>query len=200
MSIDTKTLLFTIPFDLYKDVDYSRERRRILLLLGSIVDKVEYFKQLPKSEQTSIIVSIEKSCYDKSVEKANDDMLYVNWSNMRFTQLYQTICTRVCENLDPASEVNSSWLLERIVNKEIDIDRIAWMSSEQLTDKTVDIKQLIELRRSQKLVYKTSTMYTCRNCKGRKCTIRTQQMRSLDEGFTIIATCTICGFRFMLAG
>jgi DNA-directed RNA polymerase subunit M/transcription elongation factor TFIIS len=195
-----KTLRFVIPWECYIDKEYTIERRKILLLLGSILDTIDCFKSQQQEYQIDMIINIELSCFGKAVEKANDDMIYVGWNNLRFIQLYQLICSRVTKNIDPKSEVASNWLVEKIVSGNLPIEKIGWMSSEELTNKTVDIKQAIELRRSQKLVYKTSSLYACKNCKARACTIRTQQMRSLDEGFTIIATCTICGFRFMISG
>lgn len=195
-----KRLRFVIPWECYTGEDYSEERRKILLLLGSVLDNVDNFKTQKREQQIDTIVRIEKSCHGKTVEKASDDMIYIGWDNPRFVHLYQLICSRVTKNLDPSSEVQSEWLIDKVVRGDVDIDRIGWMSSEELTNKAMDIKQSIELRRSQKLVYKTSSLYACRNCKARACTVRTQQMRSLDEGFTIIATCTICGFRFMLSG
>lgn len=196
----SKRLRFVLPWSCYTCDDYTVERRKILLLLGSVLDGVDIFKTQKREQQVDIILRIENSCYDKTVEKASDDMIYIGWDNPRFVHLYQLICSRVTKNLDPSSEVRSEWLINKVIHGDVNIDRIGWMSSEELTDKTMDIKQSIELRRSQKLVYKTSSLYACRNCKARACTVRTQQMRSLDEGFTIIATCTICGFRFMLSG
>ena len=192
---------FTIPVELYSDNKYNSNRRNIILLIAEILQQNNEFKLLSYSDQCNIVILIEKSCYDKTIQKSNEDMIYINWENPKFVYLYQLIISRITKNLDCNSEVNSEYLIDNIINKSINIDNIASMSSEELSPgKVLSIKQTLELRRNQKLNYKTTSLYTCRHCKSKKCTMRTQQMRSLDEGFTIILNCTVCGFRFLTAG
>lgn len=191
---------FTLPINIYLDDEYNIVRRNVLLLISNILEDNKKFKLMHYNDQNNIIISMEKSCYGKTIQKSNEDMIYINWDNPKFIYLYQLITSRITKNLDSSSEVNSTYLIDNIIEKNIDVDNVANMSSEELSPgKIINIKQTLELRRNQKLNYKTSSLYTCKNCKSKCCTVRTQQMRSLDEGYTLILNCTICGYRFLLA-
>jgi DNA-directed RNA polymerase subunit M/transcription elongation factor TFIIS len=198
MDMHMRSLPFTLDSKVYQTAD--KPRRIVMLMIGKVLDRHSAFKRLTREEQSQWVEEIENSCMHKALEKAKEDRLYVDWENPRFTYNYQLIVSRVSKNLDIDSEVNSEWLFNEILSGEIDREIIASLSSEQLTNKSSDIQAMIDLRRKQKLNYKTSTLYTCKNCKGRKCTVHTQQTRSLDEGFTIVCNCTICGHRFMMSG
>lgn len=191
-------LPFTLDASVYSTV--SRQRRTIMIMMGSVLDQYADFKRLPREEQSMWVEEIESSCFDKAMDKAKEDRIYVDWENPRFMYSYQLICSRVSKNLDLASEVSNDWLFKQLFSGNIERGEIASLSSEQLTDRSNNIQDMIAFRRKQKLNYKTSTLYTCKNCKAKKCTVRTQQMRSLDEGFTIICNCTVCGYRFMISG
>lgn len=191
-------LKLTIPYELYNNSKYSKERREIIIMFASIFDNYSKFKEIKYDEQVNILIRVEKSCFDKSVSKAGEDAIYVDWSNERFKYLYSLICSRVSKNLDCDSEVKDTYLLDNIVKGSIDIDVLGGMSSDDISMKNNELKEQLNSRRNQKIKQKTTNMYTCRNCKGRECTIRMQQMRSLDEGTTLILNCVNCGFRFMI--
>jgi DNA-directed RNA polymerase subunit M/transcription elongation factor TFIIS len=192
------SLRLTIPLDMYKEEGYSKERRQIILLFAQILDKYDKFKTINYTEQLDILVKIEKSCYAKSLEKSTEEAIYIDWSNEKFKYLYSLICSRVSKNLDINSEVKDTHLLDKIISKELDINKIGSMSSDDMSVRNTELKEQLNNRRGQKIKQKTTNMYVCRNCKGRECTIRQQQMRSLDEGTTLILNCTNCGFRFMI--
>jgi DNA-directed RNA polymerase subunit M/transcription elongation factor TFIIS len=190
---------FTIPSRLYLDTEYSRERNLILLLLASILEKNKNFKNLNKSIQDKIIIGIEKSCYDATIKKSNELLIYISWENTKFNYQYQLFCNKITKNLDCESEVNSEYLINKIINNEINISNIANMTSDTLCpDKSDLIKQSIQIRNAQKLNYKTSSLYQCRNCKKRSVTIKTVQLRSLDEGNSLSLTCMFCNFTWVV--
>lgn len=191
-------LKLVIPAELYSKELYSKERRQILLLLGSILDSYSKFKEISYKKQLDVLVSIEHSCYKKAVDKCSEEAIYVDWSNDKFKYMYSLICSRVSKNLDTNSEVMDSFLIENIINSSIDVTKLGGMSSDDMSDKNKELKEQLNSRRSQKVKQKTTSMYTCRNCKSRECTIRSQQMKSLDEGATLILNCVNCGFRFMI--
>ncbi|KAE8875283.1 hypothetical protein PF003_g40589 [Phytophthora fragariae] len=51
---------------------------------------------------------------------------------------------------------------------------------------------------NQKMLMKTSTLYCCRQCGRKKTAERSAQMRSLDEGETLIITCTWCSYKWFV--
>ncbi len=191
-------LKLVIPTELYSKPEYSKERRQIILLFGSILDSYPQFKSLTYSNQTNILISIENSCYQKTIDKCSEEAIYVDWSNDKFKYLYSLICSRVSKNMDVTSEVMDSYLISNIINSSIDVTKIGEMSSDDMSNKNKEIKDQLNSRRNQKVKQKTTSLYTCRNCKSRECTVRSQQMKSLDEGATLILNCVNCGFRFMI--
>ena len=102
------------------------------------------------------------------------------------------------KNLDINSEVLDTYLIDSIISNDIDINKIGSMSSDDMSKKNEVIKEQLNNRRGQKIKQKTTSLYRCRNCGSRQCTVRMQQMRSLDEGATLILNCVTCGFRFLV--
>lgn len=195
-SIENK-LKLVLPLEVYEK-EYTKERRQIILLFCNILDNYDKFKEIKYSEQIDIVINIEKSCFRKTIEKCGEEAIYIDWANSRFKYLYSLICSRVSKNLDINSEVLDTYLIDSIISKDIDINKLGGMSSDDMSKKNETIKEQLNNRRGQKIKQKTTSMYRCRNCGNRQCTIRHQQMRSLDEGTTLILNCVTCGFRFMI--
>jgi len=194
------SLKLTLPIELYEE-PYNQQRRQTVLMLAGILDDSQQFKKLKYADQTRILVDIEKSCFEKTVSKCREEAIFADWSNSKLVYLYSLIVSRVSKNLDASSEVEDNFLIDSIIDKKNDPSTLASLSSEDLSPSdTNQIKEKLDKRRGQKLIQKTTTMYTCRNCRGRNCTMRTQQMRSLDEGFSIILNCITCGYRFIVGG
>lgn len=191
---------FTIPISKYNNKDYCKERRLILLLIANILQKNKEFKKKSREDQDNIIINIELSCYNSCIKHSNELLIYINWENSKFTYLYQLYCNKITKNLDNESEVGEKYLINKLVNGDIDIKNIAEMSSDKLCPtKSENIKQNLILRNSQKLNYKTSTLYTCRNCGKKDVIIKHIQVKSLDEGFSTSLLCNFCNFNWMLS-
>lgn len=191
---------FTIPINKYNDVEYCKERRLILLLIASILQKNKEFKDKSRVYQDNIIINIELSCFNSCIKHSNELLIYVDWKNPKFNYLYQLFCNKITKNLDIESEVKEKYLINKIINGDIDIKNIADMPSDKLCPaKSENIKQNLILRNSQKLNYKTSTLYTCRNCGKKEVIIRHIQTRSLDEGQSCSLRCCFCNFNWMLS-
>lgn len=189
---------FTIPNILYKDPNYCKERLNIILIIANIFEKNKEFKKKNKQIQDKIIIDIEESCYNTTIKKANEEMIYINWDNYKFSYLYQLCHNKITKNLDIDSEVNSSYLIDAILNNSLDLSNIAEWSSDKLCPEKSDIiKQNLIARKSQKLNYKTSGLYTCKNCKKRSVTIKEYQGRSLDEGTNLSLTCLFCNYNWI---
>jgi DNA-directed RNA polymerase subunit M/transcription elongation factor TFIIS len=192
-------LKFTIPCYIYKDKNYTIERRLILLLIADILEKNILFKEKNRNHQIDIIINIESSCFNETVKKSNELLIYQSWDNFKFVYLYQLYCSKVTKNLDSDSEVKSTYLINKIINNELNIMNIANMTSEELCpEKSVSIKNNINLRNNQQLKIKTSTLYKCRNCGHKQVSIREFQARSLDEGTNLSLTCTFCNYNWIV--
>lgn len=193
-------LKFTIPVDIYKDNSYNKNRRSILLLISNILQKNKKFKKLNFEIQSDIIINIELSCYNHTLNKSDELLIYQSWDNEKFEYLYYLTCNKVTKNLDPDSEVNSEYLINLILNNEIDITQIGSMTSEDLCpDKSINIKENLNLRNNQEIKVKTSTLYTCRNCNHKEVTIKSVQIRALDESASLSLTCQFCKFNWVIS-
>jgi DNA-directed RNA polymerase subunit M/transcription elongation factor TFIIS len=193
-------LKFTIPLDIYDNKLYNKNRRAILLLIAGILEKNQQFKLKHKQIQSSIIINIELSCYNQTITKADELLIYQSWDNDKFTYLYYLNCNKITKNLDIESEVNSSYLINKILQNSININNIASMSSDELCpDKSQNIKDTINLRTNQQIKIKTSTLYQCRNCKKKEVKIQEYQGRSLDEGSNLSLTCLFCNFNWVIS-
>lgn len=193
---------FTIPESLYTNQKYCNQRRLIILKIAEIFEKNVMFKNKKKHLQDQIIIIIEESCYNATIKKANELMIYINWDNSKFTYLYQLFCNKITKNLDVESEVQNTYLINKIINDEINLSELydiaGWDSNLLCPDKSNTIKQNLLIRKNQKLDYKTSSMYTCKNCKKRSVTIKEFQARSCDEGSNLSLTCLFCGFGWVI--
>lgn len=197
LAISENNLKLVLPLEVYEE-EYTQERRQIILLFCNILDNYGKFKEIDYTKQTDIVINIEKSCFKKTVESCIEEAIYIDWSNNKFKYLYSLICSRVSKNLDINSEVLDTYLIDSIISNDIDVSKLGWLSSDDMSKKNEVIKEQLNNRRGQKIKQKTTSMYRCRNCGNRQCTIRHQQMRSLDEGTTLILNCVTCGFRFMI--
>jgi DNA-directed RNA polymerase subunit M/transcription elongation factor TFIIS len=192
-------LNFTIPIKLYQDNNYCKLRRAILILIAEIMQKNARFKTLDREEQDNIIIEIELSCYNETIKKSDDKLIYKSWDNDKFIYLYQLSCNKITKNLDQNSEVKSDFLINQILDKKININSIGSLTSDELCpDKSINIKNTLKLRNEQKLNYKTSTLYKCKNCGKKEVKIQEYQGRSLDEGSNLSLTCNFCNFNWVI--
>jgi DNA-directed RNA polymerase subunit M/transcription elongation factor TFIIS len=193
-------LNFTIPIKLYQDNNYCKLRRSILILIAEIMQKNARFKALDREEQDNIIIEIELSCYNETIKKSDDKLIYKSWDNDKFIYLYQLSCNKITKNLDQNSEVKSDFLINQILDKKININLIGSLTSDELCpDKSINIKNTLKLRNEQKLNYKTSTLYKCKNCGKKEVKIQEYQGRSLDEGSNLSLTCNFCNFNWCIS-
>jgi DNA-directed RNA polymerase subunit M/transcription elongation factor TFIIS len=192
-------LKFTIPIDIYQNKKYNKLRRSIILLIASILEKNEKFKLKHKEIQQNIIINIELSCYTETINKADELLIYQSWDNEKFNYLYQLFCNKITKNLDIESEVQSNYLINKVLNNDLDITKIAHMTSDELCpDKSKIIKENLNMRNNQQLNFKTSTLYKCRNCGKKEVKIQEYQGRSLDEGSNLSLTCNFCNYNWVI--
>jgi len=192
-------LKFVIPIKLYKDKSYNKLRRCILLLISEILSKYEPFNKLNYKERERIIIEIELSCYNRTIDKSNELMYIKSWDNSKFEYLYRIYTNKITKNLDINSEVNSEYLVKEIINNNIDLKTIANLNSSSLCpEKSANIINKINIRSNQKLIFKKSNLYTCSNCKMKSATIEQVQIRSLDEASSFSLTCTFCQHKWIV--
>ena len=196
----------SIPIELYTDTKYTNIRRSYILILSSLLEQYDKFNKLDNTEKQKIIIDIELSCYNYIIQKANEMGYIISWDNPQFDYFYRTIISKITKHLDKNSEVHENlnnedkyYLFNNIINNNIPIPSIPYLSSYQLCPaKSEKINQQLKTRIQQKIIYKTSTFYTCRNCKKKEVKVIEYQSRALDEMQSSSLTCIYCGYHWVV--
>ena len=184
-----------LPASFYQDESYNNLRRGYLILIASLLE--EYLIEGDINDHLHMIVAIEKSCYDHSVEIAEYELLNPDFSNVMFEQLYRTRIMRITKNLDINSEVSDEYLATGLLDGSIEPTKVSKMENKELSPlRNEKLFDLLNERLNQKMTLKTSTLYKCRQCGHKETTIRSVQMRSLDEGESLIIQCQFCHFKW----
>ena len=173
--------------------DYGPHRRIKLISIGNIMGKDIRFKAMPHEEQTKIIEDIEQGCYDATYKNILDAEQEVDWDNPMFSNTYNYICGNLFQNIDPDSEINSNYIIEKIFNGAVNLKKLGSMPSEDLCpDRSAEIRKKLEKQATVEFSKKTSAMTTCGRCKQKKCTFQRVHTGGLDEQTRYRATCTVC--------
>ena len=155
-------------------------------------------------ELISLANNIEKSCYNAIITdcRESNNSPPRNWKSSEFIRIYNFKCGIFLKLLKKNSQTSMQYgniLMDKILNKEIDINNIGYLSEKEICPISQEKeKNLIELRLSQKIKNKSSNLYKCPKCYERNCYYEVKQLRSSDESQTISCECLICGNRFMI--
>ena len=191
-----------IPIELYESLNHNKLRIGYIILIASLI-KAHLFDE-DIQDYLDIITTIEKSCYDDAYEIAESEMLIPSFEYKDFEELYRTRIVRITKNLDINSEVGDDHLMGLILECKNDINAfdlksISKKQPEELNpSKHANLLLELNSRRNQSVTIKVSTLYKCRKCFKNKCTTKSIQMRSLDEGETTVVTCVFCGHKWFV--
>ena len=91
-------------------------------------------------------------------------------------------------------------ILDQIKNETIKAHSVAFMTHQEMQpDKwkeLIDQKILKDKNKFEQHIEASTDSFTCRKCKGNKCTHYAMQLRSSDEPMTIFINCISCGNRW----
>jgi DNA-directed RNA polymerase subunit M/transcription elongation factor TFIIS len=197
MSLDY-TLLEPLDISFYQPPYNVIRRAKALLFITALNEHNEYndYKKHNEHKQ-KIIVDIENACYNYTVKKANEENIPSEWASELFKEIYHAVCAKIYSNLSKYSGVNNYYLINNIFNDTIDINKIPYMSSQELfPDKYKDLISKLEASKNVSRTIKTTSMYKCRRCHKNECTEENRYNRSLDEGVNLTITCMSCGFQW----
>jgi len=190
MSID-KVLPNRLPLPVYfyEKKSFNDVRRVKVMLFSDICNSYDEFKKIPYADKFKLIRRIERSCYNATVFKADEQDIRNTWSNPVFFDLYMTICMKISTNLE-----ESRILFLKLLNGKIPTKKLAFMSSQELRPEMhAKIMRKIATRRNQVIQFKECNLYRCGKCKSNKCRSEKLYNRSLDEGVNLTITCGDCG-------
>lgn len=168
------------------------------IYLNSILSILQQYKgaeRIPYATLEQYAKQIEHGCNNLSIEQARSRHITpINWNNMRFCDIYSSNMYKIKQNLDPNSEVNSTYLIDGILSGKINPKNVGYMKSEELCpEKSEQIVNERKTRLNNRIEVKTTKEYKCHNCGQRKCQFKRVQLRSLDEGYQKSITCMNCG-------
>jgi DNA-directed RNA polymerase subunit M/transcription elongation factor TFIIS len=166
-------------------------KRSAKRIFGDIIsDRLFNDELFPDVDHTSGLLA--NLCEDY----VRENIINSGWEDQRFVNEYDCLCAKLAYNLD-----TSDYLIEKIKNGEIIIEELPGLSSEKLNpDINRAIREMIEIRKKQKIQKKYTTAYTCPKCKQNKCTSDIQQILNPDEPPTIKIQCENCMYRWSRTG
>ena len=138
---------------------------------------------------------IEKSIYEYSIDycKTSLSELYDKQLQLIYSLKLQTILN----NLNTKNKLNNTYLYNAVLNNEIDLTKIAYLSHERLfPDKWKKIKELLDNKEKINKSVAYTEEFECFKCGCNKTTFFQLQTRSGDEPATTFVECMECGFLF----
>lgn len=186
------------PLDvLFYRTPYNRIRRAKIIMFGSVLSPYKKFNSMEKDQKTKLLKQLERACYNRTIDIANEQNIIASWSDDLFCDIYHIICYKISANLEPNGLVGNPSLAKNILDEVINIKSLPSMSSVEMYPQLyTKVKERIEASKNAKQTVKYTTMYKCRRCKKNKCTFESIQNRSLDECNNFVVTCVNCGNEF----
>ena len=155
----------------------------------AIKDKLKVFLQ-----DECNAVNLEKGILNWSLQQADARKVIKKWDNPYFVQIYIDHLRSVYMNL------RRPFLLEKVQNGSIKAHMIAFMSHQEMDPEKWQPRIEAKLKRDKNKyevdMESATDMFTCRRCKGTKCTYAQAQLRSADEPMTTFVGCLTCGNRW----
>lgn len=159
---------------------------------NTAVDKLKEF-----IEDESICERIESSVYEYAMDKSKDRCIKQDLGDDHCRRIYVNKLHQIYTNIDPESYVQNKFLLDRVVNEEIDVDRIAFLTPQELNYEAW--KDMMSKQQAGEdfiqNAFSAGTLtseYTCSRCKNNVCVSISVQLRSCDEGNSSLVQCRSC--------
>jgi transcription elongation factor S-II len=145
-------------------------------------------------------VDLEQGIFNQSIEEAKARHVRRIWDNPDFQLQYAIVARRTITNLDNASYIRNTRLLERLREGEfLPHDIPAMTFSELHPEKWREMIDKAMKREAKMLEVDKSVatdMFFCTRCKKRECTYYEMQTRSADEPMTQFVRCLNCDKRW----
>ncbi len=139
--------------------------------------------------------NVEIGIYNYSIQEAKKKKIVKKWNNPHFVLIYKTHLKSVLANLK-----SNGALLEDILSEKMRPEHIAFMNHQEMApekwSRLIAEKTERDKHKFEQNVEASTTMFTCRKCRGNQCTYYMMQIRSADEPMHCFITCTICGHRW----
>ena len=142
-------------------------------------------------ENDKFASNMEKGIFNYSLKESNNKKVVKKWDNPHFTQIYTDRLRSIFINLKNPD------LLQQIKSGEITPQNLAFMTHQEMNPqawhKLIDEKIKRDANKYSNNTQASTDMFTCKKCRGKRCTYYELQTRSADEPATIFVTCLDCG-------
>lgn len=139
-------------------------------------------------------INLEKGIFNYALKEASSKKVVKKWDNQYFVQIYIDRLRSIYINL------KNPEILEQIKSGSIQAHTIAFMTHQEMRpDKwkeLIEEKAKRDANKFEQNIEASTDTFTCRKCKGNKCTYYQMQTRSADEPMTVYISCINCGNRW----
>ena len=137
--------------------------------------------------------NLEKGIFNYTLKEAEHHKIVKKWDNKQFVQIYLDHLRSIIANL-------KGDILQQIKDGTMKPHIVAFMTHQELLperwDDLIAAKIIRDKNKFEVKMSASTDTFTCRKCKGNKCTHYCQQVRSSDEPMTIFVSCLQCGNRW----
>lgn len=202
----SETLFHFIPSQRNRRAVYEK----VLTIINETISKnSEYFSYKETYTQDllqKMALNIERGIFNSALmiyklENSNDN----TW-NPFFQSIYINKASSIINNINPNHKIGNKYLLQRVLNKEVDEFLLAELPPKMLFPEkwneyiSTHGDELLQEKQRQLIMQpdttKTEGMFTCGKCKSKKTTYYQLQTKSADESLTTFVTCLNCNNRW----
>jgi hypothetical protein len=137
--------------------------------------------------------NLEKGIFNYTLKEASNRKIVKKWDNPYFVQLYIDRLRSIYSNL-------SKDIINQINNETIKAHTVAFMTHQEMCPEIwkelIEAKAKRDANKYETNIAAATDTFTCRKCKGNKCTYYQLQTRSADEAITTFVTCLNCSNRW----
>lgn len=164
------------------------------------IDNPEQFRLNIKGKLNLILQNekhssnLEKGIFNYALKEASSRKVVKKWDNQYFVQIYIDRLRSIYLNL------KNPEILQQIQSESIQAHTVAFMTHQEMRpDKwkeLIEEKAKRDANKFEQNIEASTDTFTCRKCKGNKCTYYQMQTRSADEPMTVYISCINCGNRW----
>ncbi len=184
---------FVVTNEIYEKYDGHRINQ--MRIFNLTLEDYDRYLDLLLAEKHKIIISLEKVCFNRSIDLANRDSISPTWSNRLFVDIYNDICYKISGNLQKNLVYdNVSYdLIEDMIKPNFNFKGILNMTGKDMCPKLYeDYNAKLEESKKVSFTKKVSALYKCNRCHKSACIIENVTLRSADEGTDLEITCMNC--------
>lgn len=135
-------------------------------------------------------INLEKGVYNYTIKEATQRKIVKKWDNPTFVTIYMDRMRSIYMNLKNTN------LCDLLRVGDIDPQQLAFMTHQEYNPeqwrKLIETKMKRDESKYTDNIQASTSMYTCKKCKSKRCTYYEMQTRSADEPATIFVTCLDC--------